>query len=38
MFPIMARHGTLTLEKLMQDDTAERYQQEQEAKMEGMTW
>ena len=31
-------HGTLTLEKLMQDDPAENYQQEQEAKMEGMTW
>lgn len=31
-------HGTLTLEELMQDDPAERYQQEQEAKMEGMTW
>ena len=30
--------GTLTLEELMQDDPAERYQQEQEAKMEGMTW
>ena len=30
--------GTLTLEVLMQDDPAERYQQEQEAKMEGMTW
>ncbi|CAH0535852.1 hypothetical protein [Oscillospiraceae bacterium] len=31
-------HGTLTLEELMQDDPAENYQQEQEAKMEGMTW
>lgn len=31
-------HGTLTLEKLMQDDPAENYQQEQEAKMEDMTW
>ena len=31
-------HGTLTLEELMQDDPAESYQQEQEAKMEGMTW
>ena len=31
-------HGTLTLEELMQDDPAEKYQQEQEAKMEGMTW
>ena len=31
-------HGTLTLEELMQDYPAENYQQEQEAKMEGMTW
>ena len=31
-------HGTLTLEELMRDDLAERYQQEQEAKMEGMAW
>ena len=31
-------HGTLTLEELMQDDPAENFQQEQEAKMEGMTW
>ena len=31
-------HGTLTLEELMRDDPAENYQQEQEAKMEGMTW
>ena len=31
-------HGTLTLEELMRDDPAESYQQEQEAKMEGMTW
>ena len=31
-------HGTLTLDELMQDDPAEKYQQEQEAKMEGMTW
>ena len=31
-------HGTLTLEEMMRDDPAERYQQEQEAKMEGMTW
>ena len=31
-------HGTLTLEELMQDDPAESYQQEQEAKMEGMAW
>ena len=31
-------HGTLPLEELMQDDPAERYQQEQEAKMEGMAW
>ena len=31
-------HGTLTLDELMRDDPAEKYQQEQEAKMEGMTW
>ena len=31
-------HGTLPLEELMQDDPAESYQQEQEAKMEGMAW
>ena len=31
-------HGTLTLDELMHDDPAEKYQQEQEAKMEGMTW
>ena len=31
-------HGTLTLEELMRDDPAEKYQQDQEAKMEGMTW
>ena len=31
-------HGTLTLDELMQDDPAEKYQQEQEAKMEGMAW
>ena len=31
-------HGTLPLEELIQDDPAESYQQEQEAKMEGMTW
>ena len=31
-------HGTLTLEELMRDDPAESYRQEQEAKMEGMTW
>ena len=31
-------HGTLTLEELMQEDPAESYQQEQEAKMEGMAW
>ena len=31
-------HGTLTLDELMRDDPAECYQQEQEAKMEGMTW
>ena len=30
--------GTLTLEELMRDDPAESYRQEQEAKMEGMTW
>ena len=30
--------GTLTLEELMRDDPAESCQQEQEAKMEGMTW
>ena len=30
--------GTLTLDELMWDDPAESYQQEQEAKMEGMTW
>ena len=30
--------GTLTLDELMRDDPAESYQQEQEAKMEGMTW
>ena len=31
-------HGTLTLDELMRDDPAESYQQEHEAKMEGMTW
>ena len=31
-------NGTLTLEELMRDDPAESYQQEQEEKMEGMTW
>ena len=31
-------HGTLTLDELMRDDPAEKYQQEQETKMEGMTW
>ena len=31
-------HGTLTLEELMRDDPAESYRQEQETKMEGMTW
>ena len=31
-------HGTLALDELMRDDPAENYQQEQEAKMEGMTW
>ena len=31
-------HGTLTLDELMRDDPAERYQQEQDAKMEGMAW
>ena len=30
--------GTLTLDELMRDDPAESYQQEQEAKMEGMAW
>ena len=30
--------GTLTLDELMRDDPAESQQQEQEAKMEGMTW
>ena len=30
--------GTLTLEERMRDDPAESCQQEQEAKMEGMTW
>ena len=34
----ISERGTLTLEELMRDDPAERYQQEQEAKMEGMTW
>ena len=31
-------HGTLTLDELMRDDPAEGYQQEQDAKMEGMAW
>ena len=31
-------YGTLTLDELMRDDPAESYQQEQEAKMEGMAW
>ena len=31
-------HGTLTLEELMRDDPAERYQQEQDVRMEGMAW
>ena len=31
-------HGTLTLEELMRDDPAERYQQELDVRMEGMTW
>ena len=31
-------HGTLALDELMRDDPAESYRQEQEAKMEGMTW
>ena len=31
-------HGTLALDELMRDDPAENYQQEQKAKMEGMTW
>ena len=30
--------GTLTLDELMRSDPAENYQQEQEAKMEGMAW
>lgn len=30
--------GTLTLEELMRDDPAESYQQEQDVRMEGMTW
>ena len=31
-------HNRLTLDELMRDDPAESYRQEQEAKMEGMTW
>ena len=31
-------HGILTLDELMRDDPAESYQQEQDAKMEGMAW
>ena len=31
-------HGTLALDELMRDDPAESYQQEPEAKMEGMAW
>ena len=31
-------HGTLTLDELMRDDPAERYQQEQDVRMEGMAW
>ena len=31
-------HGTLTLDELMRDDPAEKYQQEQDVRMEGMTW
>ena len=31
-------HGTLTLDELMRSDPAKNYQQEQEAKMEGMSW
>ena len=31
-------HGTLTLEELMRDDPAESHQQEQDVRMEGMTW
>ena len=31
-------HGTLTLDELMRDDPAARYQQELDAKMEGMAW
>ena len=34
----VAYNGVLALEELMRDDPAESYQQEQEAKMEGMTW
>ena len=30
--------GTLTLDELMRDDPAESYQQEQNVRMEGMTW
>lgn len=31
-------HGTLTLDELMRDDPAERHQQEQKEKLEGMAW
>ena len=31
-------HGTLTLEELMRSDPEESYQQEQNVRMEGMTW
>ena len=31
-------HGTLTLDELMRSDPEESYQQEREAKMEGMAW
>ena len=31
-------HGTLTLDELMRDDSAESYQQEQDVRMEGMAW
>ena len=31
-------HGTLTLDELMRDDPAEKYQQGQDVRMEGMAW
>ena len=34
----VAYNGTLTLEELMRDDPAESYQQEQDVRMERMTW